>query len=94
MGNPHLCERCHVDIFSETFKPRNVDEPVAIIVPSDSTVSVQGDKEKWIRQDNHTYRLKTYNWVYNKVIATSFDDKQKNILKSCSTIEVVFSKLS
>ena len=94
MGNPHFCERRHVEIFSETFRPRDVDEPLAIIVHSDSTLFVQGDKEKWIRQDNHTHRLKTYNWVYIRVISASFDDKQKNILKSCSTIEEVFSKLS
>ena len=57
LGNPHFCEKCHVAIFPEKIRPRVADETIVIIVPSESASSVQGAKEKWNRQDNHTYRF-------------------------------------
>ena len=76
LGNSHFCERCQVDNFSQTFRAWDVDETIAIVVPFDSTVLVQGNKEKWNCKGKHMHRWKTWNWFYIKAILPSFDDKQ------------------
>ena len=63
LGNSHFCERCQVDNFSQTFRAWDVDETIAIVVPFDSTVLVQGNKEKWNCKGKHTHRPKTWNYL-------------------------------